>query len=42
MSVQISYKKQTLFGIILLLCVFSIFETGSRFYEFFFTRLWNK
>ena len=35
MSVQISYKKQTLFGIILLLCVFSIFETGSRFYEFF-------
>ena len=35
MSVQVSYKKQTLFGIILLLCVFSIFETGSRIYEFF-------
>ena len=35
MSVQVSYKKQTLFGIILLLCVFSIVETGSRFYEFF-------
>jgi|LWDU01.1.fsa_nt_gi lysophospholipase L1-like esterase len=35
MSVQVSYKKQTLFGIILLLCIFSIFESGSRFYEFF-------
>jgi len=35
MSVQVSYKKQTLFGIILLLCVASIFETGARFYEFF-------
>ena len=35
MSVQVSYKKQTLFGIILLLCIFSIFETGTRFYEFF-------
>jgi len=35
MSVQVSYKKQTLFGIILLLCIFSIFESGSRFYELF-------
>jgi lysophospholipase L1-like esterase len=35
MSVQVSYRKQSLFGIILLLCIFSIFETGSRFYEFF-------
>ena len=35
MSVQVSYKKQTLFGIVLLLCIFSIFESGSRVYEFF-------
>ena len=35
MSVQVSYKKQFLFGIILLLVIFSIMESGSRFYEFF-------
>ena len=35
MSVQVSYKKQGLFYLILLLCVFSVAETGSRFYEFF-------
>ena len=35
MSVQVSYKKQTLFGLIILICIFSVFELGSRFYEFF-------
>ena len=35
MSVQVSYKKQFSFGIILLLVIFSIMESGSRFYEFF-------
>ena len=35
MSVQISYKKQGLFYLILLLCIFSIVESGARFYEFF-------
>ena len=35
MSVQVSYKKQGLFYLILLLCVFTVFESGSRFYEFF-------
>ena len=35
MSVQVSYKKQTLFGLIILICIFGVFELGSRFYEFF-------
>lgn len=35
MSLQISYKKQTLFGIVLLFCIFSVVESGSRIYEFF-------
>jgi lysophospholipase L1-like esterase len=35
MSVQVSYKKQGLFYLILLLCVFTVVESGSRFYEFF-------
>tara|TARA_Y100000590_G_C15739805_1_gene1019853 strand:+ start:1379 stop:2485 length:1107 start_codon:yes stop_codon:yes gene_type:complete len=34
MSVQVSYKKQTLFGIILLLCILVVFEMGVRVYEY--------
>ena len=35
MSVQVSYKKQTIFGICILLIIFSSLEFGARFYEFF-------
>jgi lysophospholipase L1-like esterase len=35
MSVQVTYKKQGLFYLILLLCMFTVVESGSRFYEFF-------
>ena len=33
MSVQVSYKKQMLFGIILLICILIFLEIGSRIYE---------
>ena len=36
MSVQISYKKQFTFGLILLLSFVGSIESGSRIYEFFF------
>ena len=35
MSVQVSYKKQTIVGIFLLLIIFTALESGARFYEFF-------
>ena len=35
MSVQVSYKKQFLFGLIVLLCICIALESGSRIYEFF-------
>ena len=35
MSVQVSYKKQTIVGIFLLLIIFAALESGARFYEFF-------
>jgi hypothetical protein len=33
MSVQVSYKKQTIFGICILLIIFSSLEFGARFYD---------
>jgi len=36
MSVQLSYKKQFTFGIILLIILIGSVESGSRIYEFFF------
>ena len=33
MSVQISYKKQTLFGFLLLLCLLSVIEISMRVYD---------
>ena len=36
MSIQISYKKQFTFGLILLLLLVGSIESGSRIYEFFF------
>ncbi len=35
MSIQISYKKQTLFFLLLLITVLIIFEGGARIYEYF-------
>ena len=34
MSVQISYKKQTLFGFLLVLCFLSVVEIGMRVYDY--------
>ena len=36
MSVQISYKKQALFGFLLILCILSITEVSMRVYDFYF------
>jgi len=36
MSVQISYKKQALFGLVLILCILSITEISMRVYDFYF------
>ena len=35
MSVQISYKKQTMFGFLLLISILVVLEFGSRSYDFF-------
>ena len=36
MSVEVSYKKQTLFGFMFLLLILSIVEISARVYDFYY------